>query len=144
MLEDDVRKLETFQLRCLRRICKLSYLTHTSNADVLRKCKVPCIAQTLRAKRVSWMGHVWRMNESRLPQILWHWNPSDKRDDAHRTSGGQYLRYADLLTEEFRPLRLSFSQAIRTVHFKSRWKSYVKALSSPAGSDDAIVKRDNK
>jgi hypothetical protein len=70
VLENDIRQLEVFQLRCLRRICKLSYLTHTSNDDVLRRCNVDTIAQTLRLRRLSWMGHVWRMNELRLPDFL--------------------------------------------------------------------------
>ena len=141
VLENDIRQLEVFQLRCLRRICKLSFLTHTLNDDVLRRCNVDKIAQTLRVRRLSWMGHVWRMNELRLPRIFWNWDPSKGRNDAHRATGGQHLRYIDLITEDLSVLRLSVNEAIRAAQHKSRWKSCLRALSLEV---DVLVKKANK
>ena len=87
----------------------------------------------LRIRRLLWMGHVWRMDSLRLPQIILNWDPVHERPDAKRPVGGQKLLYTDLLEDDLKFLRLSFHQARRATQNKSMWRSRVFALSSNVG-----------
>ena len=62
----NVKKLEVFQMRCLRRLCGFSLLDNIQNTEIHAKCQVPLIADLLRYRRLRWLGHVARM-DIRLP-----------------------------------------------------------------------------
>merc|ERR1712115_192475 len=55
-----------FEGRCLRRILRIKWQDHVSNEEVKRK-------------RWTWLGHVLRMNKSRLPHAALRWAPPGKR-----------------------------------------------------------------
>ena len=63
----DVKKLEIFQMRCLRRLCGISLMDKISNFRIRAMCKVPQIADLLRYRRLRWLGHVARMERTRMP-----------------------------------------------------------------------------
>ena len=65
--ESYVKKLEVFQMRCLRRLCGFSLLDRIPNIEICAKCQVPMIAKLLRYRRLRWLGHVTRMDNVRLP-----------------------------------------------------------------------------
>ena len=66
----------------------------------------------LPIRRLLWMGHVWRMDSLRLPQIILNWDPVHERPDAKRPVGGQKLPYTDLIEDDLKFLRLSCSKQI--------------------------------
>ena len=65
--KSNVKKLEVFQMRCLRRLCGFSLLDKIPNTEIRAKCQVPLIADLLRYRRLRWLGHVARMDNVRLP-----------------------------------------------------------------------------
>ena len=75
------RKLESFNNRCLRRILGLTKVQQcigrTTSADVRRRFGVEeMLENVVVAKRLLWLGHVARMDESRLPKgLLFGWLP---------------------------------------------------------------------
>jgi len=68
--ESYVKKLEVYQMRCLRRLCGFSLLDRIPNIVICAKCQVPMIAKLLRYRRLRWLGHVARMDNVRLPLHL--------------------------------------------------------------------------
>lgn len=64
------QRLETFHMRCLRRILNVKWWQHISNEEVLRRVALPSIAALLRSLRLTWLGHIARMADSRLPKRL--------------------------------------------------------------------------
>ena len=80
-LKSDIKKLETFQLRCLRQILGVSLCDHYQNETVRTKCdNQPLIKEQIQKRRLRWFGHVCRMNTNRLPhKLLWREKPDHRR-----------------------------------------------------------------
>jgi hypothetical protein len=66
---DDVKKLETAQMMCLRRICgdRSWGRDSTPYAVIRKKCQTPTIQNLITYHRLRWLGKVSRMQEDRLP-----------------------------------------------------------------------------
>ena len=76
-LKSDVKKLETFQLQCLRQILGVSLCAHYQNETVRMKWdNQPLIEEQIQKRRLQWFGHVCRMNTNQLPyKLLWQDKP---------------------------------------------------------------------
>ena len=69
----DLQQLQVFDMRCLRHIAKISLSDKISNERVLyrifkegsARCSLP---SQLNLSRLRWLGHILRMDNSRLPQ----------------------------------------------------------------------------
>ena len=71
VMRADVRMLEVFYLRCLRRILGVSaFHDRIRNEEVLKRARMPDVESMLRQRRWRWFGHVLRMGEERVPKKL--------------------------------------------------------------------------
>ena len=67
-----MRRLDVFHMRCLRRILGISPLDHVTNRAILLKAKTDSIDVVARRYRLRWLGHVGRMRSAaRLPDGRW-------------------------------------------------------------------------
>ncbi|CAH2245165.1 jg16735 [Pararge aegeria aegeria] len=58
-------------MRCLRKIEGLTWKDRVTNEEVLKKAGMPSLYALLKQRRLRWLGHVHRMEPSRLPrQVL--------------------------------------------------------------------------
>jgi hypothetical protein len=66
---EDVKKLETAQMSCLRRICgdRSWGPDSTPYAEIRRQCQMPSIGNLVSYHRLRWLGKVCRMTDDRLP-----------------------------------------------------------------------------
>jgi sorting nexin-29 len=69
---DELRRLESWQHRCIRYMMGIRYETHghVSNSSLRQKCRLPKLENVLRKKRLRWFGHAARMDSSRLPRKM--------------------------------------------------------------------------
>jgi hypothetical protein len=66
-----VQRLHTFHMRCLRRLLNIRWQDRITDAEVLRRAGGLWRVETmLRFERLSWLGHVGRMNDERLPKQM--------------------------------------------------------------------------
>ena len=65
--QQQIHKLESIQMSCLRRICGYSLLHRKTNIMIRERCRVASISSLLRYHRLRWLGHVCRMAPNRLP-----------------------------------------------------------------------------
>ena len=72
-------RLRGFEGRCLRRILRVYWQDHISNAEVSRRTGINNIVDEVKRRRWSWLGHALRMDKSRLPHAALKWTPSGKR-----------------------------------------------------------------
>ena len=54
-------RLNTFHMRCLRRILDIKWQDHIPNNDILTPSGVPSVYSLLRQRRLRWLGDVRRM-----------------------------------------------------------------------------------
>ena len=71
-------RLNTFHLRCVRRILGISWQDHIPNTEVLARAGTLSMYALLSKRRLRWLGHVTRMHDGRLPKVilygeLCHW-----------------------------------------------------------------------
>ncbi len=73
LLVRQLRRLESFQMRCIRYILGIRFATHGNvSHDSLRlRCDIRPISDQLRINRLRWLGHLARMNSSRIPTRLY-------------------------------------------------------------------------
>ena len=80
-----MRRLETFHQRSMRKILKIRWFHKVKNVEVLRRAKTGCLEDHIGSMRLRWFGHVTRMPEERLPHYLQSWAP----EHGKRSQGGQ-------------------------------------------------------
>lgn len=64
------KRLEVFQMGCLRYISGTRLLDHTPNDDIRESCRVQPITAVLRERRLRWLGVVARMGTDRIPKQM--------------------------------------------------------------------------
>jgi len=99
LLAGDLQRLEAFQMFCLRRILRISWMDHVNNTTVRERCQQPSMEALLRQKRLRWLGHVQRMDiQVRLPkQLLW-----GRLSEGMRRQGGHKKRWIDVCMQDLK------------------------------------------
>ena len=64
------KKINTFHLRCLRRILGITWQQKITNEEVLRRTGLTTMYFTLSQRRLRWLGHILRMGDERIPKVL--------------------------------------------------------------------------
>ena len=65
-------KLNTYMMRHLQQILNVKWWDFISNADILTRANLPSMYELLIQRNLRWVGHIHRMDDSRLPkQILY-------------------------------------------------------------------------
>jgi len=63
-----VKKLDSFHLRCLRRILHIKWQDRVTNTTVLEQCDTTGIESIPFRTQFRWSGHVSRMSDERIPK----------------------------------------------------------------------------
>ena len=64
------KKLNSFHLRCLRRILDISWQDKVTNTVVLERASSFSMYTLLSQRRLRWLGHVHRMSNGRIPKDM--------------------------------------------------------------------------
>ena len=92
------RRLNTFHLRCLRRILDISWQDHVSNKEVLEQAGIQSVFAILSQKRLRWLGHVRRMQDGRIPKDILY----GELATGSRPAGRPVLRYKDVCKRDMK------------------------------------------
>ena len=77
--EGDSRKLDTFFVKCLRRILQIRWPYVVSNRDILAKTKLKTISTEVKLRRWKWVGHILRMDKNSKCETALTWTPGGRR-----------------------------------------------------------------
>ena len=119
LYRDQLRKLETFHMSCLRRILRISWRDRVSNVAILRRCKVSGIEAMLLKAQLRWCGHVIRMPDSRIPKQLLY----GQLKHGTRNPGGQRKRYKDQLRCNLKACGIEKDHLELLVQDRTAWRS---------------------
>jgi hypothetical protein len=87
-----VKQLNSFHLRCLRRILHIRWQDKVTNTEVLKRSHLLSMSSILRKRRLRWLGHVHRMRSERIPKALLF----GELATGLRKRGRPCLRYKDI------------------------------------------------
>ena len=66
--KQQLHRLEVFQMKCLRKICKVSLKDKIRNEIILGWCNAARVSNIVSHRRLRWLGHLARMPDERLPK----------------------------------------------------------------------------
>ena len=64
------KQLHQSHLRCLHSILNISWQDKIPDTEVLERAQLPSVITTMREAQTRWVGHVFRMSDSRIPKQL--------------------------------------------------------------------------
>ena len=65
-----LQRLQSFVMRCLRIILRVSVCDKLRNVEIRARAGVRTVESMIRRRRLQWVGHLSRMDLSRVPQRL--------------------------------------------------------------------------
>ena len=92
-----MKRLESFHQRCLRRILKIRWFHKVPNVEVLRRACSTTLESHVASMRLRWYGHVVRMPSDRLPRYLVDWVP----EHGKRNRGRPKKSWLKVVEEDF-------------------------------------------
>ena len=96
---------------------------HIPNEVIFERTGQVSLINILRHKRLTWLGHVTRMHQTRFPRRLLHWEPRGRR-----RPGRQRTRLKDAVSRDLQDSELSFDEATVVAQDGKGWRSFVLAL----------------
>ena len=94
-----VKKINTFRQRCLRRILRISWQHKITNEEVLRCTGFTTMYTNLSQRKLCWFGHVLRMSDELVPKSLLYSELVFGKRNVGR------LRYKDVCKRELKSLK---------------------------------------
>ena len=89
-------------MRCIRKIPRIHCGDMVINIEVYAGAKMPTLSEILRKRRLRWLGHVRRMNDSRLPKAALY----SQLTQGSRKPGRPSLRFADAIKKDLRSFNI--------------------------------------
>ena len=117
------QKLESFNNKCLRRILGITRAQQrTSNLTSIQVRRrfgaEEALEDVVAAKRLRWVGHVARMDDTRLPKkLLFGWLP--QRRPAHRTK----QRWRDKVRKDLKQFNIEEESWFRAAQERAQWRA---------------------
>ena len=113
-----VQKLDSFHLRCLRKILEIHWEDRVTNQEVLSRAALPGIEALIIQSQLRWSGHVMRMEDSRLPKQIF----CSELAGGTRRQGGQTKRYKDGLKQSLRACNIPVTGWEDLAANRSAWR----------------------
>ena len=116
------KRLNSFHLRCLRRILGIRWQDLVPNTEALEWAGLPSIFALLAQRRLRWLGHVYRMDDSRIPKDLLY----GELVDGARSRGRPSLRYKDSCKRDLKGAGMDLETWESLAKNRGAWRSAVR------------------
>ena len=115
------KRLNSFHLRCLRKIVGIKWQDKMPDTEVLQKAGVSSLMAVLRSRRMRWLGHVNRMDDSRIPkQVLY-----GELSEGSRARGRPKLRFKDQCKTTLKELSIDENEWEVMAKEREEWRYVV-------------------
>ncbi|XP_063892975.1 uncharacterized protein LOC135117521 [Helicoverpa armigera] len=115
------RRLNCFYMRCLRKILGITWQDRITNERVLDIAQLPSLMALLKQRRLRWLGHVHRMEPSRLPRrVLLGAVANAKRD-----VGRPLLRFKDCIKRDMAAFKIDHRDWEKLAEKRPEWRKRV-------------------
>ena len=87
----DMRKVDVFHNRCLRKICNIYWPNKIRNVELHKKTDSMNMSLEIKHRRLRWLGHVLRMSEERIPKVAMRYglHLEEGKEAGQKPPGGQ-------------------------------------------------------
>ena len=122
------RRLNTFHLRCLRRLQGLTWQDRVTNIDVLAKAGMASMQTMLTTRRLRWLGHVARMQDNRIPKKLLY----GELASGTRPTGRPSLRYKDVCKRDLKAGGFNLPDLGTATSDRKAWRATTRQITKAA------------
>ena len=137
------KRLNTFHLRCLRRLLGIKWQDKITNVEVLRRADMPSMFGLLSQRRLRWLGHVYRMEDERIPKAILYGELSE----GQRLKGRPRMRFMDVCKRDLKSSNIDHNTWESTAANRVLWRASVKTGVKNAETSrrqHLFLKRDEK
>lgn len=113
-----IKLLERFHQRCLRSILKIRWQDRVTNNTVLERSNMTSIEAILLSRQLRWVGHVCRMDNSRLPKAIFY----GELREGKRKTGCPRKRFKDQTKRHLIAAGIPISEWQRLALDRERWR----------------------
>lgn len=117
------KRLQSFHLRCLRRILSIRWQDKISDVEVLKRAGLKSMVAILRERRLRWLGHVHRMDCGRIPKDLLY----GELAEGTRPIGRPRLRFKDVCKKDMQQCKIDVATWESLAGDRSSWRRAVKS-----------------
>ena len=117
------RKLNSFHMRCLRKIMGISRQDKVSNNKVLQLSEISSIHDLTRRNRLRWLGHLSRMSDDRMPKNILY----GELREGGRSRGRPKLRYKDVCKSTLAELSIDTAAWEALASMRPEWRTAVNS-----------------
>ena len=117
------KKLNSFHLRCLRKILRIKQEDRIPDTEVLERAEAESIFAILKRSQLRWAGHVYRMDDNRIPKKLLY----GELTEGKRSHGGQKKRFKDTLKATLKDCQIDPDHWEELALDRSAWRQKTKA-----------------
>lgn len=114
-------RLNSFHLRCLRRILGINWEDKITNTSVLEQTNSHSMYLLITQRRLRWIGHVRRMKDGRIPKDILY----GELATGHRPVGRPALRYKDVLKRDLKTTGISLDTWEPLAENRRAWRTTV-------------------
>ncbi|XP_070549760.1 uncharacterized protein [Ptychodera flava] len=126
-----MNKINAFHNACLRRICRIFWPNKISNKELYKSTKNESLVIEIQRRRLRWLGHVFRMNQNRVPKTALRWPPPGKR-----RQGRPKTTWHRTVMAELKEMGLTWGEAHHAAKNRERWRQLVIALCPTRDEED--------
>lgn len=102
----------------MRRILGISWQDKVTNERVLQEAKLPSLTALLKQRRLTWLGHVQRMEPCRIPRRVL----LSELADANRDVGRPLLRFKDCVKRDMFSFGIDHHNWEELSNNRSHWR----------------------
>ena len=150
-----MRKLETENFKLLNRIFGYRWFHYKSHTTILEECqlvgvKIIPLEAHIRRQRLSYFGHIERMDNNRLPKVILY----SELADGSRLQGGQEISYKTCIKSDLKAFGISqnFVEWSSLARDRDAWRETIKGTGLKRFIDEwyaeknatAVVRRESK
>jgi len=105
-------------MRYLRQIAHIKWQSKISNTEILHRCQITSIEAFLLTAQLRWIGHVVKMDNSRLPRMI-----CGQLQQGERSRGGQRKQYKDALKANLTMLDINPAHLESLTGDRTSWRA---------------------
>ena len=113
-------KINAFQHKILRKILNIKWPKKITNEELMKKTKQRNWTSRIKIRRLSYYGHLCRLNENTPAQRALKYITINKRKKCLR--GGQRKTWIKQITEDLNHLNLTTENAEKVAQDRSKWR----------------------
>ena len=119
LYRQQMRSLESFHMRSLRRILGVTWKDKVPNTEVLRRTGSVSVENVIHRNYLRWLGHTVRMDDTRLPKQFLYGELSH----GTRSAGRPLKRYRDQVLSSLRACHLDSNSFETLARERTKWRS---------------------